>query len=83
MLYDVWMLHSGQPERVLSDTISKKLKTRPKRVISPRDDPAAQRPDSQFAQFGRGDDEIKTGNKRTYNILSPQGVRIRLYTFLL
>lgn len=58
-----------------ADTLTKKLKNVSKKqqrkaaqvLSTPRDD-------SPFAQYGLGDEEVETGNKRTYNVLSPQGV---------
>lgn len=32
------------------------------------------RDEAPFAQYGMGDDELVTGNKRTYNIHAPHGV---------
>lgn len=67
---------SGQPPRVLSDTISKSLKKVSKRseqadVARPRSAPMC---DAPFVQFGTGDDEQETGHKRTHNVLSKHGV---------
>ncbi|XP_067942504.1 centriole, cilia and spindle-associated protein-like [Watersipora subatra] len=66
------------PARFLSDTISKSLKKVSKRSAQVEVD--GQRPksapidDSPFVQYGAGDSEEETGNKRTHNVLSRQGV---------
>ena len=74
-------MSSGQPVRVLSDTISKSLKKVSKKAEQNAPDPNRPRPvsapidDSPFAQYGTGDEEKETGAKRTHNVLSKEGVR--------
>lgn len=71
---------SGQPARVLSDTISKDRKNVSKsKARRPKSAAATavgemSRDEAPFAQYGMGDDELVTGNKRTYNIHAPHGV---------
>lgn len=76
---------SGQPARVLSDTISKNLKNVSKKIEQPDLDPLGrprtQMDDSPFFQYGAGDDEPVVGSKRTHNVLSHHGVRITGHSY--
>ena len=69
------MIITGQPARVLSDTISKSLKKVSKKSAQcDLDNSRSAIDNSPFVQYGAGNDEEETGYKRTHNVLSRHGV---------